>query len=433
MRTLVAFPSTAIFGQQAALAFAERDALEAFLTTFAWRSDSALARALRALPGGFGAKLERELARRAVTAAPGARVEIRPFWEVLRTMAAKAGAGAPLVDRIWDHLSHEFTRAAGRRLARGGDAIYAYEYTALEAFDAAERLGKARILDFPSLNSRQFEELQRREKARHPELCGPHEAYFDSRFERRQARRDAEMARADVIIANSSVTRASHIASGADPAKIFAVPYGAPPALAALPPRETGEDRPLRVVWAGTFNIRKGAHHFVEAWRRVAAQGDLQADVYGAVALPERLCRPTPPGMVFHGSVVRQRLFEAFDAADVLVFPTLSDGFGMVVTEAFARGLPVITTAQAGASDLLRDRENGLIIEAGAPEPIVSALEWCLTNREALAAMRPHALETAQNWQWSDYRRALIAAVETGLKRAGYAPRFDEALAGAAA
>jgi glycosyltransferase involved in cell wall biosynthesis len=98
----------------------------------------------------------------------------------------------------------------------------------------------------------------------------------------------------------------------------------------------------------------------------------------------------------------------------------------MVVTESFARGLPVVTTDQAGASDLVVHKENGLIIPAGDPGAIKDALRWCLENRAALVAMRAAALETAKGWQWSDYRWALISAVATGLARAGYAPRFGD-------
>lgn len=423
MQTLVAFPSTAIFGQQVALAYEERGCLAAYLTSFAHRDNGMLTRLLRAAPGGAGNRLIRELKRRSITALPESRVETRPFWEVVRSIADKAGASAPMVDRIWDHLSHEFTAAAGRRLADGVEAVYAYEYSALEAFEAAEKQGVATILDFPSLNSRQFEELQRREKAQHPELIQPHEAYFTARFERRQARRDAEMHRADVIITNSTVTRASHIAGGADPEKTFAVPYGAPPPIEAIRPRPA-QPGPLKVVWAGTFSIRKAAHHFVEAWRQFGSDREAVADVYGAIGLPDRLWKPAPDGMTFHGSVVRSVLFDAFEAADVLMFPTLSDGFGMVVTEAFARGLPVITTNQAGASDLVQHEKNGLIIPAGNREAITGALAWCMDNRERLAAMREAALATARGWQWSNYRHALIEAVETGLRRAGYDASF---------
>lgn len=423
MRTVVALPSTASFAQQAALAFHERRALVNFSTAFVYDEAGPIGRALSRLPASIRQRVEPQLKRRMIDAVPRSLVAARPFWEIVRTLAYQAGATAPMVDRIWDQLSRDFTRALGRQVKRGGiDAVYAYEYTALEAFNAAKACGVARILDFPSLNSRQFEKLQKAEKLRYPELAGPYEAYFDAKFQERQARRDTEMRLADVIITNSSVTCRSHIEGGAAPEKTFAVPYGAPPPIDTL--RERSLSGPLRVVWAGTFSVRKGAHHFIEAWRQLGAGTDARANIYGAITVPERLWKPVLPGLHFHGSVVRSTLFQAFDEADVLMFPTLSDGFGMVVTEAFARGLPVITTDQAGASDLVRHKENGLLIPAGDSSAISSALTWCLENRVGLAAMRAPALETARGWQWPDYRRALIEAVSTGLERAGYPPQL---------
>ena len=105
------------------------------------------------------------------------------------------------------------------------------------------------------------------------------------------------------------------------------------------------------------------------------------------------------------------------------MFPTLSDGFGLVVAEAMAHGLPVITTDQAGAADLVTP-DNGLIVPAADPRALADALQWCLDNRDRLQAMRFHALETARRRQWPDFRRDLIAALEKGLRRAGYSPAF---------
>lgn len=419
MKTLVAFPSTAIFGQQAALAFEERAALDAFLTSFVFQRDGQLAKLLAKLPGGLGARLNRELGRRAVTILPPARIETRPFWELARTLADKGGLGAKQVDKIWDHLSRQFTVSAGKRLNAANTAVYAYEYTALEAFTAADALGIGKVLDFPSLNSRAYQELQRVQKSDYLELAEPLDAYFEALFETRQARRDAEMRAADVIITNSSVTRASHIAGGADPARTFAVPYGAPPVEEGSARAGQARDRPLQVIWAGTFSIRKGAHLFVDAWRRLNAGARIEAHIFGAVTLPEKMWQPVPDGMFFHGSVVQSTLFAAYAAADVLIFPTLSDGFGMVITEAFSRGLPVITTDQAGASDFVRNGENGLVIPAGDPAAIADALQWCLDNRGKVAAMSSAATETARNWQWSDYRAALFDAVAEGLRQRG--------------
>lgn len=418
MKTLVAFPSTGVFAQQVALAFAERGELEAFFTSFAYKHSSLLGQLIDNIPGTTGTRIRNELGRRAITALPEQLVETNAFWEVIRTCADRAKLGRKVVDQIWDHASREFTRAAGERLARGADAIYSFEYTSLEAFAVADRIGAAKILDFPSLNSRQFQELHRNQKSAFPELEEPEDDYFEAQFERRQARRDAEMRAADVIITNSTVTRASHIAGGADPGRTFSVPCGAPPPVETIA-LNRDPSAPLRVIWAGTFSIRKGAHLLLEAWSRLARGGDIELDVYGAVTLPDRLLTPAPQRMEFHGSVVRSVLFAAYDKADILVFPTLSDGFGMVVTEAFSRGLPVITTDQAGASDLVRHGENGLIIPAGDSTAIVNALSWCLNNRAQLLPMSYSALDTARSWQWSDYRRALYGTVRKALVEQG--------------
>jgi glycosyltransferase involved in cell wall biosynthesis len=116
----------------------------------------------------------------------------------------------------------------------------------------------------------------------------------------------------------------------------------------------------------------------------------------------------------------------AFDTSDVRVFPTLSDGFAMVVTEAFACGLPVITTDQAGASDLVRHGENGLIVPAGDALALRDALHWCLDNRLKVYEMRFAASETTKRWRWTDYRRKFIEEVSAGLRRAGYTAAFTK-------
>lgn len=423
MRTLVAFPGNGDFAQQVALAFHERRALAAFMTTFRFRENGAIGRLLDRLPVPPLKRLKQELSRRSIRHLPEDVIEERPVLEVARSVALKAGLGRRIVDQIWDVSSHDFTRAIGRRLCESGvGAVYAYEYTALEAFQQAGRRGVARILDLPSLHNRAFEELQREEKARFPELVDAYDSYFWTKFERRQARRDAEAALADVIIVNSSVTKASHVRYGADPEKIFVVPLASPPAIPEV--TQPAMRAPLSVVWAGAFSVRKAGHLFVEAWRSACKGEEARADVYGEIKLPDRLWKPAPAGMTFHGSVRRPALFGAFSHADVLMFPTLSDGFGMVVSEAFARGLPVITTDRAGASDLVRHGENGLIIPAGDVGAIKDALVWCLDNRERLGEMRQAALETAKAWQWPDYRCALIAAVSQGLHRTGFNPEF---------
>jgi glycosyltransferase involved in cell wall biosynthesis len=413
--------------QNVALALAEAGALQAFVTTFAYRPDGLLGSLVRRLPPTLAQRLSGELGRRAVDAVPPQLVRCHPTWEVLRTAVVKAGVGPALADRIWDRMSHRFDHLVAQRYVPRAQAVQAFEYTALASFERAKAEGVARVLHLPSLDNLQFETIQRREKQQWPELVGAHDAYFDRKFAGRYERRRREIALADVIITNSSLTARSHITAGAAPEKVFVVHLAAPPPVDEIASHgKPGED-PLAAIWAGPFSLRKGAHYLLDAWRRLRAGDNARLHVYGQPQLPARLAGAAADGVTFHGSVSRPVLFEAYCSSDILVFPTLSDGFGLVVAEAMAHGLPVITTDQAGAAELVSP-DNGLIVPAGDPRALAQALQWCLDNRERLHAMRFHALEAARRRQWHHFRRDLIAALEKGLRRAGYSPAFSGSL-----
>lgn len=392
--------------------------MDIFVTTFGVRSDGPVLRVLKALPTSFAGASRRSLLRRHLDIVPADCLHFRPALEILRTAAGQLGSTPRVTDAIWDLMSHDFTRhVASRVRRRRPTAVYAYEYTAKEAFDAATVSGAIRVLDLPSLSSRGLQGVLACEAERFPALRADDDRYFVRRFARRQARRDAEIAQADLIVCNSTITRNSHVAQGADADRIIVVPLAAPPTISAVV--ETRESSPLHLIWAGTFGVRKGAHYLIEACRGFRPVA-VRIDVFGAITLPNSILEGLPKCLNFHGSVPRDQLFREFEAADALIFPTLSDGFGMVVTEAFSRGLPVITTNRAGAADLVRHGENGLIIPAHDSRAIVESIEWCLDNRRCLASMRLSALATAKARQWPDYRRELIAALDGGLRNRGF-------------
>ncbi|MHB2169126.1 glycosyltransferase [Alsobacter sp. R-9] len=413
MRSVVAYPGTMDHAQQVALAMHEEGWLEAFVTTFAWKPDSRAAGLVGLLPGSLAKRLGRELGRRAVTAVPVDKVHTDAALEIIRTAASVLRASPILVDRAWDRMIRRFDQNVARRHVEQSDVIQVFEYSGLETLKAARRAGRFSVLHLPSLDSRAFEAIAGAERRRNPELASAADKYFASRFEERYARRCEEIALADLVLTNSATTTRSHVAAGADPAKFVAVPLAAPPPLAAVRDIRRDKSTRLRVLWAGNFTPGKGANHLLEAWTRLPA-GHVELHVYGRVPDARLQIAGALENIVFHGSVPRSVLFEAYGEAEVLVFPTLSDGFGMVVAEALAHGLPVITTDQAGAADLLDDT-CGLIVPPGDAAALADALMRCLDQREWLAEMRPHALAAAARRQWSDYRRDVRAAIASRL------------------
>lgn len=414
MSVLISHSSVAPFVQQAARALHEAGRLDRFVTTLRWSPASRRQRLACRLASLVRYDLESQLRRRSVTELPPDKVESLPWREILRLLVGRLDRDGRVTDLVWSRAEPAFDRAVARRLdPRRHTGAYGFEYSSLATFRRAKDLGLRAFYDVPAPEPGFVHTLLDTEIDRFPALRTPYHRHTAAREDARLARRRAEWELADLVIAASRFTRDSFARAGLDVSKVRVVPYGAPvPASRESAVSGGGApDAPLTLLWSGTFGIRKGAHYLLEAWRRHAFGRHARLRVFGAQGLPPESLVDLPAGVEFGGSIPREQLMAHYQSADALVFPTLCDGFGMVATEAWSRGLPVITTDRAGAADLLAPGKNGLLIRAGSADAIAEAISWCLDNRAALRAMRAEAHATAAAWQWSDYRTALVSAL----------------------
>ena len=364
MKITLAFPGTPPFAQQAARALYEAGMLKRFVTAYHYTPNTQIGRIAGAIGRIANEDLVRQLKRREITEVPNEFIGAYPFWEILRTTLATLKASPIWIDRVWDYGSRCFDHAVATKELDRADAIYSYEYTCLESFEVAKRQGIITIIDLPSPDLGYVEALLADEVNKFPSLKRPYGNYFEQKLPARLKRRRDELTLADIVIANSAFTARTYIAAGVASEKILIVHYGAPPIVSN--DFSCGRSGPLKVLWAGTFSVRKGAHYLLEAWRSLKLDGKAELLVFGAIALPEHLIADLPKSITMNPTVPHSELSAIYNSADVLAFPTLADGFGMVVSEAFAHGLPVITTCRAGAAELVRHAENGLIIEAAS-------------------------------------------------------------------
>lgn len=405
--TVVAHLHPTHFAQEVALALREGGQQVELLTTLTPDGRDAAALALRLL--GTSNK-------RRVDSALRASMRTYPWREVARMVAGRLAADELRRDQIFHWALEGFDGWVARQMKPPVEMVYAYETQCLKTFTAARAAGIKTVLDLPSPEHDYVENLLHEEYAKFPGLLTPAKEHFRTLQAERTARRHREFELADVVVANSSFTAKTWAESGLDGSKIHIVPLGGPaPDLGGAEGGSRGKG-PLRLVWAGTFSVRKGAHYLLEAWRQWNPGAAAVLDVYGTVALPPALLKDLPPNIVMHGPVNRERVLEEFLCSDLLIFPTLCDGFGLVVPEALSKGLPVLTTTRAGAADLIRDGENGVLVEAGSADDLLRGLAWAESHRQRLASMRTAALETAKSHQWQDYR---IRLAEILLKDAG--------------
>jgi len=229
--------------------------------------------------------------------------------------------------------------------------------------------------------------------------------------QRKLERKDAELACADTVFVGSNFIRRTLEASPTPIRDICVVPYGAPPVPEEMPERESGGK--LKVLFAGALGQRKGLAYLLAAMRQVEGFADLT--LLGRKT--SETCEPLNEAIRKHRwipSLTHQEVLAEMARHDVLVFPSLFEGFALVITEALSRGLPVITTESSGA-DFIRDGVDGFMIPIRSSAAIAEKLELLAGNRDLLAEMRRGARESAKRWTWDCYRRALAEALAARL------------------
>ena len=117
-----------------------------------------------------------------------------------------------------------------------------------------------------------------------------------------------------------------------------------------------------------------------------------------------------PEGVTFAGPLSRAALRDAYRNADVFVFPSFFEGFGLVLLEAMACGLPAIATDATAGPEVLDD-QSGRLMPAGNLDALVSLLRDFSDRRDALPAMRAAARAAASRCTWARYRQAVTQAV----------------------
>lgn len=222
-------------------------------------------------------------------------------------------------------------------------------------------------------------------------------------------RKDQELRLADRIFVPSNFTK-STLAEVPDlTAEVQIVPYGAPSRLRIR--ERHNRTAPLKVLYVGRLVQGKGLSYLFQAMDRVDRPMTLTLvgpKLAGRCdALDVELDRFTWVPPVTHGEVL-----DLMAQHDVLVFPTLFEGFALVILEAMSQGLPVITTAHSGAGpEIIVEGQEGFIVPIRDPDAIAARLSLLAADRDRLAAMSAAAERRAADCTWDAYGAAMIAAV----------------------
>ena len=201
--------------------------------------------------------------------------------------------------------------------------------------------------------------------------------------------------RTDAFLAYSEAAKQFLLQRGAPVNKIERG-YQVVPTEQLPPPVKSKEELGLAgnqvVLYVGYFNPRKGLPTLLQAFRQVAGQND-RLILVGDGPEKENLRKmATRDGrVIFPGYLDGAEKTSYYAAADLFVLPTLHDPWGLVVNEAMAFGLPIITTTAAGCVELVVD--NGRIVPPDDVSALAAALSELLSDPARRAKMGQRSKE----------------------------------------
>ncbi len=221
------------------------------------------------------------------------------------------------------------------------------------------------------------------------------------------------------------------------------VPNGVDLDAAPKGPKRASEE--LRLLFVGRAEDRKGLPVLLAAFQALVEQVPSRLTVVGAD--PEDVSRlVSDPDVLAHidvlGKVSDSVLWRQLADADLLCAPSLAgESFGMVLTEAFAAGTPVIASKIAGYSDVVTDGVDGVLVPPADPQALAEELQLLALEPERLVAMGEAGRESAERYAWPRVAQevkqvyewvrqpvpAPVSRLESGARRTGLVPLNGEA------
>ena len=334
-------------------------------------------------------------------------------FETSLRIRGRTGWDAIMDRNVW------FQRAARDwldRMLTPGSILFAYSYAALELLRLAKERGCRTVLGQidPGIVE---ERIVAEEVARYPE--------FDSGFEPAPPeywdlwREECRLA--DVIMVNSPWAARALAEDGVEAGKLRVVPLAYSTdrndsnLSARTFPASFTADRPLRVLFLGQAIPRKGIFRLLDAAELLVNEPVEFLVIGEAGPLAEQLKRHR--NVVAAGAVPRAEVHRYYSSADVFLFPTLSDGFGLTQLEAVRWGLPIICSDRCG--QVVEHGVSGLVLDDVTGPTIAAAVQEVLRNPAKLREWSRAAAAVLDRFSLEHLGRELV---ELDVKKAAVAP-----------
>lgn len=341
----------------------------------------------------------------------------KSFFEFGRLLASKSKINALIkhekglfcIDKVYQKQDQWVADSLVKSKKKGLKAVYAYEDGALKTFIKAKQLGITCIYDLPIGYWKSARLLMEKEFEINPEWSDTLTGFNDSQSKLDQ--KDKELALADVIYVASSFTKKTLEEYSGSLAEIKVIPYGFPEVNTKKEYKPL-QGRKLKILFVGGLSQRKGISYLFDAVNGLEDQVELT--VVGHKAIPD--CVALNEALEYHNwipSLSHNQVLDCMREHDIFVFPSLFEGFGLVITEAMSQGVPVITTDRTAGPDLISNGADGWIVPAASSIAIKEVFLQILETPEILEQFGLAAQQKSKTRPWSVYGQEMADSLSS--------------------
>lgn len=209
-------------------------------------------------------------------------------------------------------------------------------------------------------------------------------------------------------ICASSVTKRSLEFEGVNTRLIEVVPYGVDVSKFQYVKRE--EQKIFNVIFIGSLNQRKGISYLLEAMRKLS---NVSLTIVGRGIFDENLLSGYDFPIEVFKNVTQDVLIEKLQKAHCFVLPSILEGFGQVILEAMATGIPVIATENTAALDVITNAKDGFVIPIRNTQEITTIINELQTNFSLVNSIGYQAHLTAQKYNWEKFRSTFVQHINS--------------------
>jgi glycosyltransferase involved in cell wall biosynthesis len=218
----------------------------------------------------------------------------------------------------------------------------------------------------------------------------------------------SEVKLATHFLCASSLTKKSLTFKGVSEDKIKVIPYGVDTSKFTFSERKQSDV--FKVIFIGSLNQRKGITYLLDALAEmnnveltIVTRGIYDASLIQNYNFPIHVVIDVP----------HEKLQEALHQAHCFVLPSILEGFGQVILEAMATGIPVIATENTAANDIIENGIDGFVTPIRAIQAIKENLEQLQSNASLAQSIGKAAHEKAKTYTWKKFRTDLVTHIQS--------------------